>query len=49
MSSVAEMREAVEQLAVIDPAPPEIQRERINTSGADAEWIIVIRNRFHKI
>jgi epsilon-lactone hydrolase len=39
MSSVAEMREAVEQLAVIDPAPPEIQRERINASGVDVEWI----------
>jgi acetyl esterase/lipase len=39
MSSVAEMREEIEQLAVIDPAPPEIQRQRINASGADAEWI----------
>jgi epsilon-lactone hydrolase len=40
MKSVAEMRETVEQLAVTDPAPPEIQRERINANGADAEWII---------
>jgi epsilon-lactone hydrolase len=39
MKSVAEMREAIEQLAVTDPAPPEIQRERINASGVDAEWI----------
>jgi epsilon-lactone hydrolase len=39
IKSVAEMREAIEQLAVTDPAPPEIQRERINASGVDAEWI----------
>jgi epsilon-lactone hydrolase len=39
LTSVAEMREAVEQLAVIDPAPPEIRCEPINASGVDAEWI----------
>jgi len=39
MSSVAEMRDAIEQLAVIDPTAPEIQRERINAGGAEAEWI----------
>jgi hypothetical protein len=38
MQSVAEMREAIKQLAVIDPAPPEIQRMRVILHRADMAW-----------
>ena len=39
MSSVADMRQALEQIAVVDPAPADVHCERIQVSGVDAEFI----------
>ena len=39
MSSVADMRQALEQIAVVDPTPADVHCERIQVSGVDAEFI----------